>query len=66
MVAVEMDMVVSGLMVILRQELVTSVAHNLLHITNVIMHIDTSHTLHGELEETVLEKVTEVLEVVKV
>ena len=61
-----MDMVVTGLMVILRQEQVTSVAHNLLHITNVTMHTDTSHTLHGELEETVLEKVTEVLEVVKV
>ena len=61
-----MDMVVTGLTVILRQELVTSVAHNLLHITNVTMHIDISHTLLGELEETVLEKVTEVLEVVKV
>ena len=44
MVAVEMDMVViTGLMVILRQEQVTSVAHNLLHITNVTMHTDTSH-----------------------
>ena len=61
-----MDMVVTGLTVILRQEQVTSVAHNLLHITNVTMHIDTSHTLHGELEETVLEKVTVVQEVEKV
>ena len=59
-------MVVSGLTVIHRQGQVTSVVHNLLHITNVTMHIDISHTLLGELEETVLEKVTEVLEVVKV
>jgi hypothetical protein len=66
MVAVEMDMVVTGLLVILLQELVISVVHNLLHITNVIMHTDISHMLHGELEETVLEKVTEVLEVEKV
>ena len=44
-----MDMVVTGLMVILRQEQVTSVAHNLLHITNVTMHTDTSLTQHGEL-----------------
>ena len=61
-----MDMVVTTAMVTLLQGQVISVAHNPLHITNVIMHIDTSHKLHGELEETVLEKVTEVLEVVKV
>ena len=61
-----MDMVVSGLMVILRQELVTSVAHNLLHITNVIMHIDISHMRLGVQEEMALDKITEVLEVEKV
>ena len=66
MVAVEMDMAVTGLLVILLQEQVILVVHNLLHITNVTMHTDISHMLHGELEVTELDKVTEVLEVEKV
>ena len=61
-----MDMVVTGLLVILPQEQVISVAHNLLQITREIMHTDISHMLHGELEEMELDKVTEVLEVEKV
>ena len=60
-----MDMVVSGLMVILRQELVTSVAHNLHHITKETTLIDISHMLHGELVVMALDKTTEVLEDVK-
>ena len=59
-------MVVTTAMVTLLQGQVISVAHNPLHITNVIMHIDISHMLHGELEVTELDKVTEVLEVEKV
>ena len=61
-----MDMVVTTHMVIILQGLVTSVAHNLLQITNVIMLIDTSHMRLGVQEEMVLDKVTEVLEVEKV
>ena len=61
-----MDMVVTGLLVILPQEQVISVAHNLLQITREIMLIDISHMLHGELEVMELDKVTEVLEVEKV
>ncbi len=61
-----MVMVVTGLTVILLQELVISVVHNLLHITNVTMHIGISHTQLGELEVTELDKVIEVLEVEKV
>ena len=66
MVAEVLDMEVIIPMVVTQQGIVTLVGLNPLHITNVTMHTDTSHTLHGELEETVLEKVTEVLEVVKV
>ena len=66
MVAVEMDMAVTGLLVILLQEQVILVVHNLLHITNVTMHTDTSHIVLGVQEETVLEKVTVVQEVEKV
>ena len=61
-----MDMVVTTAMVIILQGLVTSVAHNLLQITNVIMLIDTSHMRLGVQEEMALDKVTEVLEVEKV
>ena len=61
-----MDMVVTTHMVIILQGLVTSVDHNLLQITNVIMLIDTSHMRLGVQEEMALDKVTEVLEVEKV
>ena len=61
-----MDMVVTGLLVILPQEQVISVAHNLGQITRGIMHTDISHMLHGVAEVMVLDKITEVLEVEKV
>ena len=55
-----MDMVVTTAMVIILQGLVTSVAHNLLQITNVIMLIDTSHMRLGVQEEMALDKAIEV------
>jgi hypothetical protein len=66
MVVVEMVMVVITAMETILQGVVTTVAHNPHHITNVTMHTDISHIVHGEQEETVLEKVTVVQEVEKV
>ncbi len=48
------------------QGVVTMVAHNPHHTTNVTMHTDISHIVLGVQEETVLEKVTVVQEVEKV
>ena len=66
MVAVEMVMVVITAMETILQGVVTTVAHNPHHTTNVTMHTDISHIVHGEQEETVLGKVTVVHEVEKV
>ena len=51
---------------IILQAQVTSVAHNLHHITKETTLIDISHMLHGELVVMALDKITEVLEVEKV
>ena len=61
-----MDMVVTGAMETILQGVVTMVAHNPHPTTNVTMHTDTNHIVHGELEEMVLGKETVVLEVEKV
>ena len=66
MVVEEMDMVVTGAMETILQGVVTMVAHNPHHTTNVTMPTDTNHIVHGELEEMVLGKETVVLEVEKV
>ncbi len=66
MVAVVMVMVVTTAMETTLQGVVITVAHNPHHTTNVTMHTDISHIVHGEQEETVLEKETVVLEVEKV
>jgi len=52
--------------VITPQGRVTSVGHNPHHTTNATTHIDISHMLHGVQEATVLARVIEVLEDVKV
>ena len=61
-----MVMVVITAMETILQGVVTTVAHNPHHTTNVTMHTDISHIVHGVQEETVLEKVTVVQEVEKV
>ena len=66
MVVEEMVMVVIGARETPLQGVVTTVAHNPHHTTNVTMHTDISHIVHGEQEETVLGKVTVVHEVEKV
>ena len=66
MVVEEMVMVVTTAMETTLQGVVTTVAHNPHHTTNVTMHTDISHIVHGEQEETVLGKVTVVHEVEKV
>ena len=66
MVAVVTDMEVITPTEIILQAQVTSVAHNLHHITKETTLIDISHMLHGELVVMVLDKTTEVLEVEKV
>ena len=66
MVAEVLDMEVIIPMVVTQQGIVTLVGLNPLHITNVTMHTDTNHIVHGELEEMVLGKETVVLEVEKV
>ena len=60
-----MVMVVIGAMETTLQGVVTTVAHNPHHTTNVTMHTDISHIVHGEQEETDPDMVTEVLEVVR-
>ena len=60
-----MVMVVITAMETTLQGVVTTVAHNPHHTTNVTMHTDISHIVHGEQEETDPDMVTEVLEVVR-
>ena len=66
MVAVATVMVVTIVMVIIKQAQVTLVVGNLAQITNVIMPIGINLMLHGELVVMALDKPIEVLEVEKV
>ena len=65
-VAVDQDMVTGLHMVTMLLEYHTTVDHNHHHTTKVTIHIDTSLMLHGVLEVTDHNSVTEVLEDVKV
>ena len=65
MVAVDQDMVTGLHMVTMLLEYHTTVDHNHHHTTKVTIRIDTSLMLHGVLEVTDLNMVTEVPEVVK-
>ena len=61
-----MDTALITRMVTIVVDNLSTVAVNLLHTCSVTMHTDTNLMLHGVLVVTVLEKVTEVHEVVKV